>query len=102
MNGQRALIYSRIRENRLNPRENDFTRGARQQAVMQAATSKLTSPGVLVAAAVQGRLAAEAAHDRPDGRAAAPARLGEEARVGRQHALLPARRRPVVRGRRSR
>ena len=45
MNGQRALIYSRIRENRLDPRESDFTRGARQQAVMQAATAKLTSPG---------------------------------------------------------
>jgi len=48
MNGQRALVYSRIRENQLNPRETDFTRGARQQAVMQAATSKLTSPGVLL------------------------------------------------------
>jgi LCP family protein required for cell wall assembly len=48
MNGKRALIYSRIRENRLNPRETDFTRAARQQAVMQAATSRLTSPGVLL------------------------------------------------------
>ena len=44
MDGRRALIYSRIRENRLNPRETDFTRGARQQAVMQAATAKLTRP----------------------------------------------------------
>ena len=26
MDGQRALIYSRIRENRLDPRETDFTR----------------------------------------------------------------------------
>jgi LCP family protein required for cell wall assembly len=48
MDGRRALIYSRIRENRLNPRETDLTRGARQQAVMQAATAKLTSPGTLL------------------------------------------------------
>lgn len=44
MNGERALIYSRIRENRLNPGENDLTRGARQQAVTQAASAQLTSP----------------------------------------------------------
>ena len=43
MNGEQALIYSRIRENQLNPGENDLTRAARQQAVAQAATSKLTS-----------------------------------------------------------
>jgi LCP family protein required for cell wall assembly len=47
MDGRRALIYARIRENRLNPRETDFTRSARQQAVMQAATGKLTSVGTL-------------------------------------------------------
>jgi polyisoprenyl-teichoic acid--peptidoglycan teichoic acid transferase len=45
MNGRRALIYSRIRENRLNPSENDLTRGERQQAVVQAIGDKLTSPG---------------------------------------------------------
>src|SRR3989440_3556287 len=45
MNGYRALIYSRIRENRLNPRESDLTRAARQQDVMQALTSKLASSG---------------------------------------------------------
>lgn len=43
MNGQRALIYSRIRENVLDPAETDVTRGARQQAVIDAVTSKLTS-----------------------------------------------------------
>jgi LCP family protein required for cell wall assembly len=48
MNGERALIYSRIRENQLNPRENDLTRGARQQAVIEAATSNLTSIGTLL------------------------------------------------------
>jgi LCP family protein required for cell wall assembly len=44
LNGQQALIYSRIRENRLNPADSDITRGERQQAVMQATLSKLASP----------------------------------------------------------
>ena len=48
MSGQRALIYSRIRENVLNPAENDITREARQQAVMNAVTAKFTSLGLLV------------------------------------------------------
>jgi polyisoprenyl-teichoic acid--peptidoglycan teichoic acid transferase len=41
MNGQRALIYSRIRENQLNPAESDVTRGERQQAVLRAVMHKL-------------------------------------------------------------
>jgi anionic cell wall polymer biosynthesis LytR-Cps2A-Psr (LCP) family protein len=45
MDGHRALIYSRIRENRLNPADTDITRGQRQQAVMQATLQKLASPG---------------------------------------------------------
>jgi LCP family protein required for cell wall assembly len=48
MNGKRALIYSRIRENRLDPSENDLTRTARQQAVVDAIQSKLTSPLTLL------------------------------------------------------
>jgi polyisoprenyl-teichoic acid--peptidoglycan teichoic acid transferase len=48
MNGQRALIYSRIRENRLDPAENDLTRGERQQEVVQAMAGKLTSVGTAV------------------------------------------------------
>jgi LCP family protein required for cell wall assembly len=48
MDGRRALIYSRIRENRLDPAENDLTRGARQQAVLQAVAHKLTSVSTLV------------------------------------------------------
>jgi len=47
MDGRRALIYARIRENKLDPRETDLTRAARQQAVMSAATSDLTSIGTL-------------------------------------------------------
>jgi LCP family protein required for cell wall assembly len=47
MNGERALIYSRIRENMLDPAETDVTRGARQQQVIDAVTAKFTSPGTL-------------------------------------------------------
>jgi LCP family protein required for cell wall assembly len=46
MNGQRALIYSRIRVNRLNPSESDLTRGERQQQVMQALLGKLAGVGM--------------------------------------------------------
>ena len=45
MDGHRALIYSRIRENRLNPADTDISRGQRQQQVMQATLSKLASTG---------------------------------------------------------
>src|SRR5665213_3689748 len=48
MTGERALIYSRIRENVLDPAETDVTRGARQQLVIDAVTSKFTSPGTLI------------------------------------------------------
>jgi LCP family protein required for cell wall assembly len=48
MSGQRALIYSRIRENRLNPSETDVTRGERQQRVLQALESKLTGPWTML------------------------------------------------------
>jgi LCP family protein required for cell wall assembly len=44
MDGHTALIYSRIRENRLDPAWTDFTRSQNQQAVMQATLSKLASP----------------------------------------------------------
>src|SRR5205823_9006755 len=48
MNGHRALIYSRIRVNQLNPSESDITRGQRQQQVMQAAMSNLASFGTFL------------------------------------------------------
>jgi LCP family protein required for cell wall assembly len=48
MNGERALIYSRIRENLLDPSETDVTRGARQQDVMNAVAKKFTSFGILL------------------------------------------------------
>jgi len=43
MNGWRAQIYSRIRENQLNPADTDITRGERQQQVLRAVESKLVS-----------------------------------------------------------
>jgi LCP family protein required for cell wall assembly len=48
LGGRRALIYSRIRENQLNPAENDLTRGERQQQVVRAIADKVTSPTTLV------------------------------------------------------
>ena len=45
MNGQRALVYSRIRENRLDPAETDLDRSRRQQQVIQATAGKVTSFG---------------------------------------------------------
>ena len=35
MDGRRALIYSRIRKNLLNPADTDITRDARQQQVLR-------------------------------------------------------------------
>jgi LCP family protein required for cell wall assembly len=43
LNGHQALIYSRIRENQLDPRTTDFTRQQNQQKVMQATLSKIAS-----------------------------------------------------------
>jgi LCP family protein required for cell wall assembly len=43
MNGWRAQIYSRIRENQLNPADSDITRGERQQQVIRAVEKKLVS-----------------------------------------------------------
>jgi LCP family protein required for cell wall assembly len=48
MDGRRALIYSRVRENRLDPSENDLTRGERQQAVVEAMTDQITSLGTFL------------------------------------------------------
>lgn len=43
MDGKRALIYSRVRKNALNPADTDISRGQRQQQVLQAVQSKLAS-----------------------------------------------------------
>jgi LCP family protein required for cell wall assembly len=48
MDGRRALIYSRIRENRLDPSDNDLTRNARQQQVLDGIAHEVTSVGTFV------------------------------------------------------
>jgi len=48
MDGRRALVYSRIRTNRLDPRETDVTRAARQQAVADAVGEKIASVGTFL------------------------------------------------------
>ncbi|MHB8470535.1 MAG: LCP family protein [Gaiellaceae bacterium] len=45
LSGHQALIFSRVRENRLNPSDTDISRGRHQQLVMQATLSKLASVG---------------------------------------------------------
>ena len=44
MNGHQALIFSRVRENQLNPSYTDFDRQHDQQLVEQATLAKLSSP----------------------------------------------------------
>jgi LCP family protein required for cell wall assembly len=44
LSGIDALTYARTRENRCNPRDNDLTRVAHQQQILNAIKSKLTSP----------------------------------------------------------
>jgi LCP family protein required for cell wall assembly len=48
LDGRRALIYSRVRKNLLDPAESDITRGERNQQVLQALMSKLASFGTYV------------------------------------------------------
>ena len=48
MDGRRALVYSRIRENRLDASDNDITRSERQQQVTQAIADKLVSAGTFL------------------------------------------------------
>jgi polyisoprenyl-teichoic acid--peptidoglycan teichoic acid transferase len=45
MDGRHALVYSRIRENQLNPADSDVTRGERQQQVLRATLRKLLGLG---------------------------------------------------------
>jgi LCP family protein required for cell wall assembly len=54
LDGKRALIYSRIRENQLHPEESDFTRGERQQAVIEALLDKAVSFSTFIKAPFVG------------------------------------------------
>jgi LCP family protein required for cell wall assembly len=55
MDGRRALVYSRIRENQLNPGESDVTRGERQQQVLRATLRKLLGVGTYFKLPFNGR-----------------------------------------------
>ena len=44
LGGRQALEFSRVRENRCNPHEDDRTRAARQQKVLSAMRSRVISP----------------------------------------------------------
>src|SRR5204863_8007408 len=48
INGKEALALARTRKNLCNAREDDRTRAARQQKVLAAMKSRLTSPGAFV------------------------------------------------------
>ena len=48
MDGWRALVYSRIRTNQLDPSDTDISRGGRQQAVADAVGKKIASVGTFL------------------------------------------------------
>jgi polyisoprenyl-teichoic acid--peptidoglycan teichoic acid transferase len=48
MDGRRALVYSRIRTNRLDPSDTDISRGTRQQAVADAVGDEIASFGTFL------------------------------------------------------
>ncbi len=47
MDGRRALIYARVRKNKLNPADTDFSRAEHNQQVLNAVAAKLTGFGTL-------------------------------------------------------
>ena len=64
MDGRRALVYSRIRRNLLDPAETDFTRARRQQEVVEATLDKVTGFGTALKLPFKGdKLAAPLATD---------------------------------------
>jgi LCP family protein required for cell wall assembly len=48
LDGRRALVYSRIRTNQLDPSDTDISRGTRQQAVADAVGEKIASAGTFL------------------------------------------------------
>ena len=55
LDGRRALIYSRVRKNLLDPAESDITRGERNQQVLQAVMGKLASYSTFMRMPFMGR-----------------------------------------------
>ena len=93
MSGQRALIYSRIRENRLDPSETDLDRARRQQQVFQATANKVTSFGTALKLPFTGAGIVKPLDDRSHRRPGARARLGVLPRGHEPRAPLSPRRR---------
>ena len=105
MDGRRALVYSRIRVNELDPAETDFDRTRRQQQVVQATLDKATSVGTALRLPFAGdELVEPLATDlstwellqlgwvsfRADAGAAVHCRLGgDPATVGGESVILP-------------
>ncbi len=98
--GRRALVYSRIRVNELDPAETDFDRTRRQQQVVQATLDKATSVGTALRLPFAGDELVQAARDRPLHLGAPPARLGVVPRRRGRRRALPSRRRSGDRRRR--
>jgi LCP family protein required for cell wall assembly len=48
MDGRRALVYSRVRKNQLDPSDTDITRGTRQQLIADAVGSRVASIGTFL------------------------------------------------------
>jgi LCP family protein required for cell wall assembly len=104
LDGQRALVYSRIRTNRLDPSDTDISRGSRQQAIAEAVGDKIAGFGTFLRAPFIGdSLAAPLATDlsawelvqlgwvrfRADGSRSLHCRLGgDPATVGGESVLL--------------
>ena len=64
MDGRRALVYSRIRTNQLDPSDSDITRGSRQQIVADAVGDEIASFGTFLRLPFMGEeLAAPLATD---------------------------------------
>jgi hypothetical protein len=64
MDGRRALVYSRIRSNQLDPSDSDITRGNRQQIVADAVGDEIASVGTFLRLPFMGgELAAPLATD---------------------------------------
>ena len=64
MDGRRALVYSRVRKNELDPSDSDITRGSRQQIVADAVGDEIASFGTFLRLPFMGeKLAAPLATD---------------------------------------
>jgi LCP family protein required for cell wall assembly len=104
MDGRRALVYSRIRTNQLDPSDTDISRGTRQQAVADAVGDRIASVGTFLRLPFNGdSLAAPLATDlstwelgqlgwvrfRADSKRSLRCRLGgESATIGGESMIL--------------